>query len=76
MPYIVTREDKDLGLKLGQELKHEQGKLPTALKFVAAWNEDDEPSLAEQYEAKAGKKPDGRWSDEKIAEELEKLSKE
>jgi len=31
-------------------------------------------SLAEQYRALTGKHPDGRWSDKRLAEELEKLA--
>ena len=33
----------------------------------------DEFTAAEQYELLTGKKPDGRWSDERLAEEIAKL---
>lgn len=39
MAYIVTREVAGLSLKVGDELKHEKGKLPTALKFSAVWKD-------------------------------------
>lgn len=55
MPYIVTRADKDLGLKLGQELQHEEGKLPIALKFVAKWVEPEKEKPAEKQKGKASK---------------------
>lgn len=58
MPYIVTREDKDLGLKLGQELKHEQGKLPTSLKFNASWKESEAKEEPEHKARKPKAKPE------------------
>lgn len=36
--------------------------------------EAGDKSISEKYEDLTGKKPDGRWSDERIAEEIEKLN--
>lgn len=41
MPYVMTRDEPSLKLKAGAELKHENGKLPAALKFSAAWQEPE-----------------------------------
>ena len=42
MPYVIERNVPTLGLKVGDKLKHEQGQLPAALKFDAAWQEEVE----------------------------------
>lgn len=34
---------------------------------------EESKSAAEEYQSLVGKKPDGRWSDERLAEEIEKL---
>jgi len=39
MPYLVTRAVPSLELSVGDELKHEHGKLPAALLFDAEWVE-------------------------------------
>ena len=39
MPYLVTRAVPSLKLSVGDELKHEHGKLPIALLFDAEWVE-------------------------------------
>lgn len=52
MPYIITRAVPSLELSVGDELKHEQGKLPTALLFDAEWVE---PKQAEAVEEKPKK---------------------
>lgn len=41
MPYVMVREEKGLNLKKGDKLKHEEGKLPIALKFSAEWIEPE-----------------------------------
>lgn len=51
------------------------------VKIVEAAKSDDpevdeseqDGTLAEMYESLTGKKPDGRWSDERIEQEIEKL---
>lgn len=41
MPYVMVREENGLNLKKGDKLKHEEGKLPIALKFSAEWIEPE-----------------------------------
>lgn len=43
MPYVLGRDVSSLGLKAGDKLNHEQGKLPSALKFDAFWHEEPKP---------------------------------
>ena len=52
MPYIVKRKVPSLGLEVGDELKHEKGKLPSALTFDADWKE---PKAEEPKADKKGK---------------------
>ena len=54
MPYVVTREVASLGLQVGDELKHEKGKLPAALTFDTQWCEP-EAAVKEAPKAKAKK---------------------
>lgn len=63
MPYVITREEKDLKLKVGQQLKFEKGKLPAALKFSAKWQEpEQEEAEPEKEESKPAEKPKGKSS--------------
>lgn len=42
MAYIIKRNEPTLGLKVGDKLKHEFGKLPSALTFAADWQDEAE----------------------------------
>lgn len=42
MGYIIKRNEPTLGLKVGDKLKHEFGKLPSALTFAADWHDEAE----------------------------------
>ena len=50
MPYLVTRAVPSLKLSVGDELKHDKGKLPAALLFDAEWvepkQEEEKPKKA------------------------------
>ena len=52
MPYVMTRDISELKLKHGQALKHEQGKLPAALKFSAVWKDSLEEEAEEPDNSK------------------------
>lgn len=41
MPYLLKRDVASLNLKAGDSLKHEKGKLPSALKFDVYWKEPE-----------------------------------
>lgn len=48
MAYIIKREVPTLGLKVGDKLKHEFGKLPSALTFDAEWHDEPAEEKAEK----------------------------
>ena len=76
MGYIIKRNEPTLGLKVGDKLKHEFGKLPSALTFAADWHDEAEEAKPKTKAELAAEKKAAKEAEEAAAAAKAKLEAE